>query len=1149
MEIICAIAADDLLRDAARSARGMRALSPVLLTSLLMTWACNGLARDADCEPVLARVISAQGEVELKHAGRSGWHEADAHTVLCPGDSLRAGSHARAAISFANESVIRLDALTTLTFPEATSAPGQRPLLQLMEGIIHLLSREPMGLQVDTPFVNAAVEGTEFVVASGKDRANVLVLEGRVQATNALGSVEVHAGEQAMVTQGAAPYNIIVAHPFDAVRWALYYPPVITLSPAAHSTLAEPLAHYRSGDVIGALRLLEEVPSARRDLDYRMFTASLLLRVGRVGEAEALLSDTPEGADTLALRTIIALAQGENAAALALARRALKIDPQSATAEVALSYALQARFELQASRAAAQRATELAPETALAWARLSELQLAVSQVRTAVDSAQRAVALEPAESRAYTALGFAHLLQYRARAAQAAFEQAISLDDADPLPRLGLGLAQIRRGALQDGRRQIEIAVSLDPGNSLLRSYLGKAYFDERRGARAQTQYELAKSLDEADPTPWYYEAILDQTINRPVEALENIEGSIARNDNRTVYRSRLALDADLAARSASQARIYRDLGFDQRALVEAYGSVNTDPSNFSSHRFLSESYTALPRHQIARSAELLQSQLWQPLNINPLPPQLAQTDLAIVAGTAPAMVGGNDFNPLFTRDRIAFQGNLVGGGNGTLGDDAVLSGLFGKFSFALSQFHYETDGWRDNADQEQDLYSAYLQGALSDRLSLQLELQGYEGERGDIALRFDDLERHSGQLRESSKVNTARFGLRYDLSPRSHLLASIIGQELEETTTDQVDGTFDLFPPLPPVPGTLDIEVRRGKERPWLAELQHVYRAERFNTVGGIGLFDVEREDTAMLTINPAPPFPPVPLNPVSEDNSVRHGNAYLYSGFSPRRDVTWYFGLSYDDFEGVATELSVWNPKLGVTWTPTSSTTVRAAAFKVLKRDLVTDQTIEPTQVAGFNQFFDDPNGTRSTRYGFALDQLLSSRMFAGIELSQRSLEVPIGSLGGDSSDTDWSEWLHRLYWNWAPNQELAVSAEYLFEKLDYSEPWFGVQEATTQRVPLSLRYFWRSGFSAGLTLSYVDQKGLFDDPQTLGTNETSGRDQFWYADAAISYRLPKRYGMISLIAKNLFDADFNYQESDRENPTLYPERLLLGRVTVSF
>jgi hypothetical protein len=41
---------------------------------------------------------------------------------------------------------------------------------------------------------------------------------------------------------------------------------------------------------------------------------------------------------------------------------------------------------------------------------------------------------------------------------------------------------------------------------------------------------------------------------------------------------------------------------------------------------------------------------------------------------------------------------------------------------------------------------------------------------------------------------------------------------------------------------------------------------------------------------------------------------------------------------------------------------TTLRAAAFRVLKRTLITDQTLEPTQVAGFNQFFDDANLTEA-------------------------------------------------------------------------------------------------------------------------------------------------------------------------------------------
>ena len=53
-----------------------------------------------------------------------------------------------------------------------------------------------------------------------------------------------------------------------------------------------------------------------------------------------------------------------------------------------------------------------------------------------------------------------------------------------------------------------------------------------------------------------------------------NLEKAKELNDNRAVYRSKLQLDSDLAARSAATARVYSDLGFQQRALVEGWNSV-----------------------------------------------------------------------------------------------------------------------------------------------------------------------------------------------------------------------------------------------------------------------------------------------------------------------------------------------------------------------------------------------------------------------------------------------------------------------------------------------------------------------------------------------------------------------------------------------
>ena len=59
----------------------------------------------------------------------------------------------------------------------------------------------------------------------------------------------------------------------------------------------------------------------------------------------------------------------------------------------------------------------------------------------------------------------------------------------------------------------------------------------------------------------------------------------------------------------------------------------------------------------------------------------------------------------------------------------------------------------------------------------------------------------------------------------------------------------------------------------------------------------------------------------------------------------------------------------------------------------------------------------------------------------------------------------------------------------------------------------------------------------------------DQFWVVDAGIGYRLPNRFGFLNLEAKNLFDHDFKFQDTDPANPAISPERLFLCRFTLAF
>ena len=126
-------------------------------------------------------------------------------------------------------------------------------------------------------------------------------------------------------------------------------------------------------------------------------------------------------------------------------------------------------------------------------------------------------------------------------------------------------------------------------------------------------------------------------------------------------------------------------------------------------------------------------------------------------------------------------------------------------------------------------------------------------------------------------------------------------------------------------------------------------------------------------------------------------HVNGYAYAYLNAITNLTITLGYSFDVLraESGAVRLekkNQYNPKFGITWNPFPETTLRAAAFRVLKREFITEQTIEPTQVAGFNQFFDDRNATDAWRYGAAIDQKFTSNIFGGAEFSRRDLTIPL-------------------------------------------------------------------------------------------------------------------------------------------------------------
>ncbi|WP_372682312.1 FecR domain-containing protein [Desulfosarcina sp.] len=1076
----------------------------------------------------VASVVSIQGQVQVRRKASEQWETVGLEDRFHAGDMVKVGTNSRAAFVLKNESTLRVDQHTTLVF---SAAEKEQPFwIELIYGAVHFFSRVHRSLRLVTPFVNGAVEGTEFVARVDANQTWISLFDGRLRVSNPQGSLLMTQHQSVSAAANQPPVQEAVVHPRDAAQWSLYYPAVIDFKPddfpcaeGGCMSARQSVDAWRKGRLLEAFSTLDQIPEPFDDPRFLLYRAALKLSVGRVDAAtidlQQVQSSEAQRGDALALLAVAAVVQNKKERARQLIDQAMAQSPVSSSVDMANAYVQQAFFDLDGALASVRSATKKEPDNALAWARLSELYLARGERIDALRAADRAAELRPDLAHTLTVLGFAHLAQIKTEKAKQAFAKAIASDSAAPMARLGMGLAMIREGQLAEGRGEIEIAACLDPDNALIRSYLGKAYFEEKRDDPASVQLAAAKQLDPADPTPWFYNAILKQSVNRPVEALHDLQTSIDLNDNRAVYRSRFLLDEDLAVRSAGIGQIYRDLGFQQLALVQGWKSVNTDPTNYSAHRFLADNYSVLPRHEIARVSELLQSQMLQPLNVRPIQPSLAETNRFIIDGTEPSAPAFNEFSPLFLRNRLASQASGVVGSQSTWGDEIALAGMYDRYSFSLGQFHHQTDGFRENNDRKSNYYNAFTQVSLTPKTSLLAEFRYSDKQKGDLPVRF------SGDFYEDSRQETdrrsLRIGGRYSPNPRNDILGTIVASQLDGRDVD-----FGIIE---------DVD-----EKGVMTELQHLFRSETFNLISGIGYFHSDADFTVIDDEEPVP---------VVSDTRIDHTTPYTYAYLFFPEKVTWTLGASMDFFDGKGTE-ELFNPKMGVTWDLTPATTFRAAAFRTFKRNLIADQTLEPTQIAGFNQFYDDANRTEAWRYGAAIDQKLGLNLFAGLEYAIRDMEISYTDFDLQIRKVGWDEQSCRVYLFWTPHDWISAGVEYGYSRFERDGTFVGEELFTTlvtHKVPISANLFHPSGLFLRLKATYVDQEGEFGWPRFFPTEP--GSDHFWVADAALGYRLPKRYGIFSLEAKNLFDQTFQFQDTDPSNPEIIPEQAFLAKITLSF
>ena len=303
--------------------------------------------------------------------------------------------------------------------------------------------------------------------------------------------------------------------------------------------------------------------------------------------------------------------------------------------------------------------------------------------------------------------------------------------------------------------------------------------------------------------------------------------------------------------------------------------------------------------------------------------------------------------------------------------------------------------------------------------------------------------------------------------------------------------------------------------------------------------------------------------LNGEKKDIKADQTTLYVYATLAPASNAELTLGVSYDQadtksvtpaFATLDDNLSQVNPKLGIRVALFDDFVLRAALFRTSKRDFVSDQTLEPTTIAGFAQFFDDFDWTDSWTAAAGADFRVTSHLWFGVEYIHRSLEIPSrrgnAPLIGDVETRSGEEHGIQGYANVTIGENLALTGGVQFS--DNSTEALGRPGAVRSLiVPVGARYFLPGGFFGAAEAIWFDQTAteLNRSDPSRATDQTG-----FLLNGVIGYRLPRNRGLLSLEVNNLLDRNFSLQNSlvSSSRPSTRPlaeELSVIARMTLSF
>ncbi|MCU7885965.1 MAG: hypothetical protein KZQ82_17380, partial [Candidatus Thiodiazotropha sp. (ex Lucinoma annulata)] len=527
-----------------------------------------------------------------------------------------------------------------------------------------------------------------------------------------------------------------------------------------------------------------------------------------------------------------------------------------------------------------------------------------------------------------------------------------------------------------------------------------------------------------------------------------------------------------------------------------------------------------------------------------------------------PGDLSYNEYNPLFTRNGLAFQLDASIAEENTWSNDAIIAGLYDRVAFSLGQYHTETDGFRTNTDYEQDIYNVFAQFSLSEYTSLQIEISQDEVTKGDVSQRLLPSLLVDENLRVETDTKNSRLGFNHTFSPKLRVLASTINRD-KEISASTLNPSFNLL-------REVDIDIS-------IHDLQIQYISDKHSFIGGLNYNQDDFKTTSTFNFSPAPCLLPFPDCTQRNEFVEKQSRLYGYYFYQPSERLNLTSALSVvrdtsDIFSNKETHVL---PKLGAQLSLNNKTTLRIAALRTNSTAIESSlyRTLEPTQIVGFNQIYDELRQTDAWNYGVGINHKFLPSLTAGLEGVYREGETPFDLLDtrtfvSSKKNVEFTETNIAGWVNWSPYKHWSISLEYYFNEFNKAKNFNttefsglsadGVLELETHSLPFAINYYHPLGFIFGFTTTYFDQKGIFQGNQIFDIPREA-EDRFWLSDLAISYRLPRKHGLISLGVKNVFDKDFDFEdrnsydslsvEASASPSALSPERIIFGQLSLTF